>query len=54
MTKDNKNLMRTITINRKNLNTIFLLLPSVEDIDVSILQYASMWLHVDSKGGWQF
>jgi len=50
MTKDNKNLMRTITINRKNLNTIFLLLPSVEDIDVSILQYASMWLHVDSRG----
>lgn len=50
MTRDNKNYMRTITINRKNLNTIFLLLPSVEDIDVSILQYATMWLHVDSRG----
>ena len=50
MTKVNKQLHRTMTINRKNNNTIFLLIPNIEDVDVQILQYCSMWIHIDSRG----
>jgi hypothetical protein len=50
MTKINKQLHRTLTINRKNNNTIFLLIPNIEDVDVQILQYCSMWIHIDSRG----
>ncbi len=50
MTKTNKALHQVLTINRKNCNTIFFCLPSIEDLDLSILQYVSMWVHVDSRG----
>lgn len=50
MTKANKILHQIITINRKNHNTIFFCLPSIEDFDVSILQYVSCWVHIDDRG----
>lgn len=50
MTKTNKLLHQILTINRKNFNTIFFCLPSVEDFDLSILQYVSMWIHIDDRG----
>ena len=50
MTKGNKAFHSIITVNRKNNNTIFLLLPSIEDLDISLLQYCSLWLHVESRG----
>lgn len=50
MTKVNKILHQILTINRKNFNTIFFCLPSVEDFDVSILQYVSCWVHIDDRG----
>lgn len=50
MTKINKMLHQILTINRKNNNTIFLCLPSIEDLDVSILQYLTMWIHVEERG----
>ena len=50
MTKANKMLHEIITINRKNYNTIFFCLPSVEDFDVSILQYITLWIHIDDRG----
>lgn len=50
MTKANKMLHEIITINRKNFNTIFFCLPSVEDFDVSILQYITLWIHIDDRG----
>lgn len=50
MTKNNKQLHQIMTIGRKNHNNVFLLLPSIEDVDPSILQYCSHWIHVDSRG----
>ena len=50
MTRSNKLLHEILTINRKNFNTIFFCLPSVEDFDVSILQYITCWIHVDGRG----
>ncbi len=50
MTRANKILHEILTINRKNFNTIFFCLPSVEDFDVSILQYITCWIHVDDRG----
>jgi hypothetical protein len=50
MTRANKMLHEIITINRKNLNTIFFCIPSIEDFDVSILQYITHWIHVDDRG----
>lgn len=50
MTRVNKILHQILTINRKNCNTIFFCLPSVEDFDVSILQYVSCWVHIDDRG----
>lgn len=50
MTRANKMLHELFTISRNNFNIIFLLLPFVEDFDSKILQYCSMWLHVDSRG----
>lgn len=50
MTKANKILHQIITINRKNYNSVFFCLPSVEDFDVSILQYVSCWVHIDDRG----
>lgn len=50
MTKANKILHEVLTINRKNFNTIFFCLPSVEDFDVSILQYVTHWIHIDDRG----
>jgi len=50
MTKTNKLLHKVLTINRKNCNTIFFLLPSIEDLDLAILQYVSMWVHIDDRG----
>lgn len=50
MTKANKILHQIITINRKNFNTVFFCLPSVEDFDVSILQYVTHWVHIDDRG----
>jgi hypothetical protein len=50
MTKGNKQLHQIMTISRKNNNTVFLLLPSIEDVDQNILQYCSCWVHIDSRG----
>lgn len=50
MTKANKILHEVLTINRKNCNTIFFCLPSIEDFDVSILQYVTHWIHIDDRG----
>lgn len=50
MTKANKILHRIITINRKNFNSIFFCLPSIEDFDLSILQYITCWVHIDDRG----
>lgn len=50
MSKANKILHEILTINRKNFNTIFFCLPSVEDFDISILQYITIWVHIDSRG----
>ena len=50
MSKANKILHEIITINRKNFNTVFFCLPSVEDFDISILQYVTCWIHIDNRG----
>lgn len=50
MTKANKILHEVLTINRKNKNTIFFLLPAIEDFDLSMLQYCTMWIHIDDRG----
>lgn len=50
MTKGNKLIHEIATINRKNYNTIFLLLPSIEDLDLAILQYITHWVHVSQQG----
>ena len=50
MTKGNKLIHEIATINRKNFNTIFLLLPSIEDLDLAILQYITHWVHVSQQG----
>lgn len=50
MTKANKILHEVLTINRKNMNTVFFCLPSIEDFDVSILQYVTHWIHIDDRG----
>jgi len=50
MTRANKLLFEASTINRDNFNIVFFLMPFVEDFDSKILQYISMWIHVDSRG----
>jgi len=50
MTKANKILHEVLTINRKNANTVFFCLPSIEDFDISILQYVTHWIHIDDRG----
>lgn len=50
MSQANKILHQIITINRKNLNTLFFCMPSIEDFDVSILQYVTHWIHIDDRG----
>ena len=50
MSRANKLLFEVFTINRDNLNIVFLLLPFVEDFDTKILQYVSLWLHIDKRG----
>lgn len=50
MTKANKILMEIVTINRKNYNTIFFCMPSIEDFDLAILQYITHWIHIDERG----
>jgi len=50
MTRANKLLFEVSTINRDNYNMVFFLMPFVEDFDSKILQYISMWIHVDSRG----
>lgn len=50
MTRANKLLFESLTINRDNYNMVFFLLPFVEDFDSKILQYCSAWIHVDSRG----
>lgn len=50
MTKANKILMEIATINRKNFNTIFFCMPSIEDFDLAILQYITHWVHIDDRG----
>lgn len=50
MSKANKILTEIVTINRKNFNTVFFCLPSIEDFDMSILQYITHWIHIDSRG----
>ena len=50
MTRANKLLFEGLTINRDNFNVVFFLLPFVEDFDSKILQYVSMWVHIDSRG----
>lgn len=50
MTRANKLLHEAITINRDNFNIVFFLMPFVEDFDTKILQYVSMWVHIDSRG----
>ena len=50
MTKANKILHEVLTINRKNGNTVFFCLPSIEDFDISMLQYVTHWVHIDDRG----
>ncbi len=50
MTKANKLLHEIFTINRDNYNMVFFCMPFVEDFDTKILQYISMWIHIDSRG----
>lgn len=50
MTKANKLLFEGMTINRDNFNTIFIVIPSVEDFDTKILQYCSAWIHIVKRG----
>lgn len=50
MTRANKMLHEIVTINRDNYNTLFFCLPFAEDFDAKILQYVSMWVHIDSRG----
>ena len=50
MTKANRLLHEVLTINRKNSNTVFFCLPSIEDFDLSILQYVTHWIHIDDRG----
>lgn len=50
MTRANKMLFEALTINRDNFNIVFFLMPFVEDFDSKILQYCSMWVHIDSRG----
>ena len=50
MSRANKLLFEAMTINRDNFNTIFFLMPNVEDFDSKILQYCSGWIHIDRRG----
>jgi hypothetical protein len=50
MSKANKMLHEIVTINRDNFNIVFFCMPFVEDFDSKILQYVSMWVHIDSRG----
>lgn len=50
MTRANKQLMEIATINRKNFNTLFFCMPSIEDFDLAILQYITHWIHIDDRG----
>ena len=50
MTRANKMLHEIFTINRKNGNTVLLCLPSIEDFDLSMLQYITHWIHIDDRG----
>lgn len=50
MTRANKMLFEISTINRDNFNIVFFCMPFVEDFDSKILQYVSMWVHIDSRG----
>lgn len=50
MTKANKLLHEVLTINRKNGNSVFFCLPSIEDFDISMLQYVTHWIHIDDRG----
>jgi len=50
MTRANKLLFEVATINRDNYNMVFFLMPFIEDFDTKILQYISMWIHIDSRG----
>lgn len=50
MSKANKMLHEIVTINRDNFNMVFFCMPFVEDFDSKILQYVSMWVHIDSRG----
>lgn len=50
MSRANKMLHEIVTINRDNYNILFFCMPFVEDFDSKILQYVSMWVHIDSRG----
>lgn len=50
MSRANKMLHEIFTINRDNFNIVFFCMPFVEDFDSKILQYVSMWVHIDSRG----
>jgi len=50
MSRTNKMLHELVTINRDNFNIVFFCMPFVEDFDSKILQYISMWIHIDSRG----
>lgn len=50
MSRANKLLFEATTINRDNYNIVLFLLPNIEDFDSKILQYCSMWIHIDSRG----
>jgi hypothetical protein len=50
MSRANKMLHEIVTINRDNFNIVFFCMPFVEDFDTKILQYVSMWIHIDSRG----
>lgn len=50
MTRANKMIHEIFTINRDNFNIVFFCMPFVEDFDTKILQYVSMWIHIDSRG----
>ena len=50
MSRANKMLHEIMTINRDNFNMVFFCMPFVEDFDTKILQYVSMWVHIDSRG----
>lgn len=50
ITKGNKELFEIITKNRDNEKLVTWCIPSIENVDLNILQYCCCWIHVDKRG----